>query len=261
QAAYALGLTGTRASGLKSQFGTMGKPYNAGIAAANGVEAALLAARGFVSNPAGLEGEQGFGPTHHGEGDMSALDGLGRDWLFESVSHKFHACCHGTHAALEALGTLQGIDPGAVAEVTIATHPRWLRVCNIAEPRTGLEAKFSYRLTAAMALTGRDTGALDSFTEALCADPALVALREKVAVETDETLSETAARVVVRMADGTEHRATHDLNAPMSLEERQEKLRAKAVSLLGAEREAALWAAVTAGGGPDISALGALVSG
>ena len=39
----ALSLVGTRASGLKSQFGTMGKPFNAGVAASNGVEAALLA--------------------------------------------------------------------------------------------------------------------------------------------------------------------------------------------------------------------------
>ena len=31
---HAIGLVSTRASGLKSQFGTMGKPYNAGIAAA-----------------------------------------------------------------------------------------------------------------------------------------------------------------------------------------------------------------------------------
>ena len=37
-----LGLTATRAAGLKAQFGTMGKPYNAGLAASAGVEAALL---------------------------------------------------------------------------------------------------------------------------------------------------------------------------------------------------------------------------
>ncbi|NCF10411.1 MAG: MmgE/PrpD family protein, partial [Gammaproteobacteria bacterium] len=49
--AHALGLVATRASGLKSQFGTMGKPFHAGMAAANGVEAATLAAHGFVSRP------------------------------------------------------------------------------------------------------------------------------------------------------------------------------------------------------------------
>lgn len=261
QVTQVLGLAATRASGLKSQFGTMGKPYNAGIAAANGVEAALLVARGFVSNPEGLEGAQGFGPTHHGQADLSALDGLGADWLFETVSHKFHACCHGTHAALEALGKLRGFSADEVTAVAITTHPRWLSVCNIDMPRTGLEAKFSYRLTAAMALARLDTGALDSFADALCADPDLVALRDRVEVRSDDTLSETAARVVVRTRDGGEHRAEHDLDAPIPLDERRKKLRAKAVSLLGAKREAALWAAVTARGGPDPDLLGGLLAG
>src|SRR5690606_29687183 len=60
----AIGLCATRASGLKSQFGTMGKPYNAGVAAANGVEAARLASLGMNSADDGLMGLQGFVPTH-----------------------------------------------------------------------------------------------------------------------------------------------------------------------------------------------------
>ena len=44
----ALSLVATRASGLKSQFGSMGKPFNAGVAASNGVEAAQLPKRGFA---------------------------------------------------------------------------------------------------------------------------------------------------------------------------------------------------------------------
>ena len=51
-------------TGLKSQFGTMGKPYNAGIAASNGVECATLAALGFTSCDDGLLDRQGFLPTH-----------------------------------------------------------------------------------------------------------------------------------------------------------------------------------------------------
>ena len=64
QTRQALSLVSTRASGLKSQFGSMGKPYNAGIAASNGVEAAALARRGFVSADDGVGGEQGFIDAH-----------------------------------------------------------------------------------------------------------------------------------------------------------------------------------------------------
>ena len=60
----ALSLIATRASGLKSQFGSMGKPFNAGVAASNGVEAAQLAKRGFVSCDDGVGGPQGFIDAH-----------------------------------------------------------------------------------------------------------------------------------------------------------------------------------------------------
>lgn len=230
----ALGLVATRAAGLKAQFGTMGKPYNAGIAAQAGVEAALLAAAGFIARPDALE--TGFGPTHHGAADTTALDGLGQDWRFMGISHKFHACCHGLHAMLEAL---TGERAEGVTAVEIATHPRWLTVCNIAAPAIGLEAKFSYRLTAAMALAGRNTGALDSFSEAACRDPVLLALRDRVQVIGDESLPETAVRI--RLTGPTERQLQHDLEAPLSFEARAAKLRAKARTLLGDAAEARLW--------------------
>ncbi|MGO4914823.1 MmgE/PrpD family protein [Pseudogemmobacter sp. W21_MBD1_M6] len=246
--AHALGLVATRASGLKSQFGTMGKPFNAGIAASNGVEAALLAGAGFVSNPRGIETAQGFGPTHAGEAIWSALDGLGTRFLFETVQHKFHACCHGTHAALEALAALKAQGGNnEVTGVTITTHSRWLTVCNVLAPVTGLEAKFSYRLTAAMMLSGYDTGALETFSDALCADPALCALRDRVEVKTDDAMAETACLVRLDHADGTSKEQFHDLDTPMPLAARRDKIRAKARSLLGRDRESAVWSAVESG--------------
>ena len=236
----ALGLVATRASGLKSQFGTMGKPFNAGLAASNGVEAALLTAKGFVSNPSALDAAQGFGPTHHGAGELTALNGLGQDWLFPAVQHKFHACCHGLHATLEALA---GCDApsDAVAKVQISTHPRWMTVCNIAAPCTGLEAKFSYAQVTAMRLLGYDTARLDSFTDALTQDPTVIALRQKVEVVADSILSEMQARVDVTLATGDAITLAHDLDTPVALDVRTNRIKAKAASLLGASRAQALW--------------------
>jgi hypothetical protein len=62
--AQALGIAGTQASGLKSQFGTMCKPFHAGKASHNGLLAARLAARGFSGRPDLVECEQGFALTH-----------------------------------------------------------------------------------------------------------------------------------------------------------------------------------------------------
>lgn len=235
--AHALGLTATRASGLKSQFGTMGKPFNAGIAAANGIEAALLAAEGFVSRPDGIECIQGFAETHAGEArdGEGALAGLGEAYWFEAVQHKFHACCHGTHAVLEALIGLRaepGFDAARITRVVLTVNPRWLRVCNIPSPETGLEAKFSYRLTTAMALAGLHTGALDVYSAATCADPALGALRDKVEVMADAAVSDTAARVMIERHGGTRQAAAFDLDRPLPLAARRAKIAGKVRALL-----------------------------
>ncbi|MCP5085256.1 MAG: MmgE/PrpD family protein [Rhodobacteraceae bacterium] len=243
QTADALGIATTRASGLKNQFGTMGKPFNAGMAAANGVEAALLAAGGFVSNPDGLEE---FADTHAGaRTELSdVLAGLGKEFVLERTQHKFHACCHGLHAALEALGgfldaEVFGVDQ--IDQVIIHTHPRWLAVCNKPEPRTGLEAKFSYRMAAAMCLAGLQTGALEDYSEATCTDPNLVRLRNRIFVEPDANLPDSASRISVRNKLGFNYQAAHDLNQRVSPKQRRKRVRQKAAALLGENRAEAIW--------------------
>ncbi len=245
----ALGLVATRAGGLKSQFGTMGKPFNAGLSAANGVEAALLARLGIEARPGALEGPLGFGATHHGAAVAAAFDGLGADWIFETVSHKFHACCHGLHAALEAAA---GIAAGAreISAIRVATHPRWMSVCNQPAPKTGLGAKFSYATVLPMHFLGHDTARLESYCDALCADPDLVALRERVEVTADEGLSEMQARLEVELHSGEVHSAFHDLDAVLPLAQRAGKVMAKAGSLLGAGRAGRVRDMVDGAAGP-----------
>ncbi len=243
---HALGIAATKASGLKSQFGTMGKPYHAGLAAANGVEAALLAQAGFVSRPDGLECEQGFALTHAGEQNTQsfALGELGRTYVFTTVQHKFHACCHGTHAPLEALISARddhGVVPADIESVELTVNPRLLRVCNIEQPATGLEAKFSFRLTAAMALCGYDTSALATFTADNCREPGLVDLRDRVSVVTDDDLSESAAEIRIARRSNDAVVIRHDICDPMPMAVRQTKVRAKAAALLGQDRAERCW--------------------
>jgi len=59
-AARALAIAASEASGLKENFGTMVKPLHAGLAARNGVLAALLAKRGMTASAQALDGAQGF---------------------------------------------------------------------------------------------------------------------------------------------------------------------------------------------------------
>jgi len=236
----AMGLASTRASGLKAQFGSMGKPYNAGMAASAGVEAALLAVSGMTSDACGL---RSFAVGHAGEMDVAALDGLGQVFVSAAVSHKFHACCHGTHAALEALAKLE-VDAGEVTGVQITVHPRWLKVCNLAEPVTGLEAKFSYRMCFAFALAGLETGALATFTDENCADPRLQTLRDLVVVQGDASLADGAARVLVNCHGDMARQAEFDLDQVLPLAVRRDRVLAKATVLVGEDMTRQIWAQI-----------------
>jgi 2-methylcitrate dehydratase PrpD len=246
---HALSLVSTRASGLKSQFGTMGKPFNAGISAANGVEAASLASRGFISCDDGVGGVQGFIDTHaEGVSESDAWAATPPStFIFEDIKYKLHACCHGTHAMLNALSEAKrrsALVPEQVTRVIVNVNPRWLRVCNIRQPRTGLEAKFSYVLLAAMVLRGIDTAADDAYTESLCTDPTLVQLAKRVVVEGHETVRDTAAEVMIELTTGERIAVGHDLAARLPIEPLERGLRAKARALLGEATAERVWSGI-----------------
>lgn len=227
QVVMALGLVSTRAAGLKAQFGTMGKPLNAGLAAQAGVEAARWAVAGMTST---AQGVQRFGEVHHGAANMDGFDGMGDLWLMDDVSHKFHACCHGLHAAIEAADKIN-VDAKDIDKVEVFTNIRWMTVCNLAAPKTGLEAKFSYVQVIAMHLVGMNTGAISVFNDAVVHDPAILALRARINVCADSSLSEMQARIRVTLGDGSVIEVAHDLDAPMPLDVRLQKLRLKADGL------------------------------
>ena len=88
------------------------------------------------------------------------------------------------------------------------------KVCNIANPTTGLEAKFSLRQTVAMALTGVDTAALDAYTDAVTQEPRIRALRDKMSIEFQPGWSHSLAEMAIQLDDGTTIEATHDSGIP-----------------------------------------------
>ena len=242
----AVGIVSTRASGLKSQFGTMGKPFNAGIAAANGVEAVKLASRGFISSEDGLSGPQGFISTHtQGSNGRDAwINPPPEYFVFEDNKYKLHACCHGTHAMIEAL--LQelrerSILPADVDSLTIVVNPRWLKVCDIKAPRTGLEIKFSYTWLASMVLFGIDTSNDAAYQDALCRVAHIVDFSSKVTVISDPKMSDMQTNVIIRMKDSTQRKLFFDLAARVPEAALAERLRKKASSLIGSEKAEHIW--------------------
>jgi 2-methylcitrate dehydratase PrpD len=216
------------ASGQKAQFGSAMKPVNAGMAAAHGVEAAQLAKVGMCGSPDVIAA---LLATHHGEGNVSAFVGLGDTWIFDSVSHKYHACCHGTHAMIEALLSLMPLHADAIERITVRTHPRWMSVCNKPAPRSWLEGKFSYRFLAALILDNART--IDPEPEEFFPlTQATQTMMARVDIVADDSVPETASEIIVSLTTGEVLRASHDLAEPEPLSLRREKLMKKGADLL-----------------------------
>ena len=196
----ALGIAGTRAAGLKSQFGTMCKPLHAGHAASTGLQSANLAAKGFSSCTDILEATQGFMDTQAASASLDRFqDAMARDAFTQDICFKYHAACYLTHSSIEATRALAAsnrFNPQDIERIDVFVDKGHLRVCNIQEPKSGLEAKFSLRLTAAMALCDLDTAAIDLFDDTITRDERLVGFRDKVAVHAHEqSRPETVVRI------------------------------------------------------------------
>ena len=214
-AGRALAIAASEAAGLKANFGTMVKPLHAGLAARNGVLAALLAQAGMSASVDALTGDQGFLLAMSSERDRSALDGavadLGARWdiLDTGITVKLYPSCAATHPTLDVLLDLtrqerfagddvEAIEVGVDAITpTVLIHDR---------PETGLQAKFSMPFCAAAAVVRGRVG-IDTFDDRCVRDPAIEAVRARVTMRVDSALDPSAppltqARIRVRLRDG-----------------------------------------------------------
>ncbi len=217
--AVALGIAATEAAGLKSMFGTMCKPLHAGRASADGMMAAQLAVRGFTSRRDAIEAVQGFAVTHGPDFDPAAALREPAHYLhLRDNLFKYHAACYGTHASIEAARHLRehhALEAADLRRVMVHVSSSSQGVCNIQDPRNGLEAKFSLRHAVALTLAGVDTAALSSFSDEVTADPALRALRERIHIELHANCdSLTQAEVIIETRDGARLRRRHDSGVP-----------------------------------------------
>jgi 2-methylcitrate dehydratase PrpD len=234
QTEMALGIAAAQASGLKSLFGTMCKPFQAGKAASCGLLAAKLAQRGFTSIRDVLEAPQGFAATQTDTFVPEAVLGShGGQYGLESVLFKYHAACFLTHASIEGILRLKeenGFMTKDVRRVTLRVSEGHLSVCNIVNPLTPLEGKFSLRFTAALALATGDVSEV-AFTEAAVKDPDINALRGLVDVEPVPGMANHTSETVVELYDGAVLRRLVDMGVsavtPVDIENQGSRLRAK----------------------------------
>ncbi len=233
QTAVAYGLAGSQAAGLKAQFGTMAKSLHAGRAAEAGLMSALWARDGMTARPDILEHPRGFAATQ--TDGVLADDLRWTGYELDRNLFKHHAACFGTHGTLEAVGELRcrGLRPEQVRAIRLKVDAGADAMCNIPNPRTGLEAKFSLRFNAALALHGADTADSGVYADTIVLRPELQATLASTTVElAPPSWPEDVTEVTIMTQDGRTLVQRHDISLPSGdLARRRSRLCAKFIAL------------------------------
>lgn len=160
--ARTLSIAVSLASGVKGQFGTPLKPFHAGMAARNAVEAAQLAATGMSGRLDILEGEMGFWQLFAGAGawpdKVQAWAATDRH-IIETVGvmPKKHPCCGSTHRVLDAIADLQArhrLSAADVESVSCKVGISNLRNLAYPTPVDEMQARFSMNYCVVRMLEG-----------------------------------------------------------------------------------------------------------
>lgn len=237
QTINALGIAGTRSAGLKRVFGSMCKPYHAGMSSEAGLVAAMLAKDGFTSASDILEGEHGFFHCLEGSANEEKLSKLGVEWDVVDLAQKYHASCHATHSPIEAAIKLvheSNIDLGNIEVMNIAVSKLALDAAGNMNPVTGLEGKFSIPYCVANALIRKDTDQ-GAFTDEKVNDPEIVAFMDKINVSLDDSVGFLEAKVKITVSrDVSLYEERYDIMTQIPpLEEKRQKITRKFLGISG----------------------------
>src|SRR6266849_873850 len=158
------GLAASQSGGLRENFGTMTKPFQAGHAAESGLVSAELVALGWTAAEQILEADRGFFHAAGGSFDPAAiLNRLGEPWTFASpgVSLKPYPSGSLTHPAMTELARLidaNNIQASQVEQIDVGANHNMTTTLLHHDPKTGLEAKFSMEFCMAILLLERKAG-------------------------------------------------------------------------------------------------------
>ncbi|MCD6224140.1 MAG: MmgE/PrpD family protein [Deltaproteobacteria bacterium] len=234
QTVYALGIAGTQASGLKSAFGTMCKPFHAGKASQAGLMSALLASDGFTGADNILEGTFGFLEVLNGKLNKNAAEALDAPWEAADLAQKYHASCHATHSPIE--GTLaiieeEGLNPDDIKSIKLDVSELAIGAAGKTDPQTGLAGKFSISYCVANALLRGDTGT-PAFTDEKVNDPQVKEFMKKISLARNDAFKLVETIVELETTDGKKYSRNVDVMKDIpDLEKKKEKITAKLLDL------------------------------
>jgi 2-methylcitrate dehydratase PrpD len=224
QMTWALGIAGTQSSGFREMFGTMCKSFHPGRAAQNGLLSAHLAQQNFTSSNRVLEAPRGFGFVMSAQRDFSEVTkNLGEHFEISLNTYKPFACGIVIHPAIDGAIQLRNahkLTAEMIERIDLRVAALVLELTGKRTPRVGLEGKFSVFHSVAVAIIHGAAGESE-YSDAVVADPNVIALRDRVAAVVDKSIRDDEVHVAIKLRDGrvlekhVEH-ALGSLERPMS---------------------------------------------
>ncbi len=215
QLRHAIGIAGSRMGSILANIGSMTKSTHCGNAGASGLDAALLARRGFTANMDVFEAHKGIIEAFYAKGfDEKRFLAFGKPYRIVNPGHsiKMFPSQYATHFAITA-----GLEMHAKVSDEIDNSKRIRKVeirgpvmnyIDRAAPVSGLAGKFSLQYTAAAALLDGSVK-IDTFTDKRRFRTDMVALLGKIKLVQDPSipndLHDMRIEITVTMDDGAKH--------------------------------------------------------
>ena len=252
----AVGIAGSMAAGSMEFLaeGAWTKRIHPGLAARNGIEAALLAAEGFTGPLHMFEGRDGFlhGYSRNPVPERLTAD-LGKSYEILHTAVKPHACCRYMQGPIDAVLDLvrqHEIRPDQVHKIEVAVLEAGWGI--VAEPRNQkynpqsmVDAQFSMPFGAAVAVVCGAAG-LDQFTLDQIHSTRIREVMQKVVLVKDARLEENfprewPARAIIELQSGQRYERfvrypKGDPENPLTWDEMAAKFRSLAGLALSPER-------------------------
>jgi 2-methylcitrate dehydratase PrpD len=217
QTVMAFGIAASLASGLIRNFGAMAGHLHAGNAARNGVEAGLLAQKGYTGRYGIIEIPGGFYNAYTGmiepvqqQSMKDNIKALGNPWniIKPGLMFKAYPCAHISHFGVDAglqLRKRYSVDWQQIAEIEFRVPSFMGRASSPPEPQRGVEARFNLAYCLSRALINGKLRISD-FTDDIVKDPDTLGLMRKIKfiAQKQERLNGVFGyqEIVLKMKDG-----------------------------------------------------------
>lgn len=202
----AIGHAANQSAGIRQGQSTDASHFSPAHAARCGLQAALLAARGFECSDNMLEGPKGFAVSFARPPNLeAAIAHLGKTFEILTLAYKPYPSGVVIHPIVDACLDIvrqKDFDATQIERIDLTLNPLAAKLTDLVQPKDRGQALVSLQHWAVATLVYKQAG-IAEVANTVVRDPAISALRKKVSYTNDDNVGREAAHVRVTLKDST----------------------------------------------------------